>query len=73
MKGKTAFVIAHRRSTLANADHNVVIDIGQIVELRTCESLLQITGECAKSPAMQFGLHNARLKPIEVVNQSCGL
>ncbi len=40
LTGRTAFVIAHRLSTVANADRILVIEDGQIVEQGTHESLL---------------------------------
>jgi len=40
LRGRTAFVIAHRLSTVVSADHIVVIHLGQIVEQGTHEELL---------------------------------
>src|SRR5207245_2279621 len=42
VKGRTTFAIAHRLSTLRNADRLVVLDKGRIVELGTHEHLLSI-------------------------------
>ena len=40
MKGRTSLVIAHRLSTVLDADHIIVMDAGQIVATGTHESLL---------------------------------
>lgn len=47
MKGRTSFVIAHRLSTVRNADSIVVIDNGTIAEQGTHEELLNRDGEYA--------------------------
>ncbi|MCA5005843.1 ABC transporter ATP-binding protein [Sphingobacterium bovistauri] len=45
MKDKTSIFIAHRISTIKNADHIIVLDNGQIVEDGTHETLLARNGE----------------------------
>jgi ABC-type multidrug transport system fused ATPase/permease subunit len=45
LKGRTAFVIAHRLSTVVNSDRIVVIQDGQIVEQGTHNELLALGGE----------------------------
>jgi len=45
LKGRTAFVIAHRLSTVVNSDRIVVIQDGQIVEQGTHNELLALEGE----------------------------
>ena len=42
LKGRTSFVIAHRLSTVVNADLILVMDQGEIVERGNHESLMQI-------------------------------
>ena len=48
MKNRTSFVIAHRLSTVRNADRIVVIEDGSIEEIGTHESLLEAGGEYAR-------------------------
>ncbi|MEQ1651894.1 MAG: glucan ABC transporter ATP-binding protein/ permease [Hyphomicrobium sp.] len=47
-EGRTTFVIAHRLSTVANADEILVLDHGRIVERGTFQSLAQGTGLFAR-------------------------
>ncbi len=49
MQDKTVFVIAHRLSTVQNADKIVVINQGEIAESGTHEELLQIEGGAYKT------------------------
>ena len=44
MQGRTTFVIAHRLSTVQNADHIIVLDKGRIVEQGTHYGLYQANG-----------------------------
>jgi subfamily B ATP-binding cassette protein MsbA len=59
MKDKTVFVIAHRLSTVKNANKIVVINEGELVEEGTHEDLLQITnGHYRHLYEMQFKKSN---------------
>ena len=55
MKGRTVFVIAHRLSTVQNADKIVVINQGQVVEIGNHEELMKIeNGQYKSLYEMQF-------------------
>jgi len=54
MKGRTTLVIAHRLSTVRNADRIVVLVKGEIVEEGTHETLLAKRGEYYRLYNMQF-------------------
>ncbi len=55
LAGRTALVIAHRLSTVRDADRIVVIDEGRIVEDGSYEELLAVGGRFAALHASQFG------------------
>ncbi|MNJ41957.1 Heterocyst differentiation ATP-binding protein HepA [compost metagenome] len=48
MKGRTTFIVAHRLSTVKNADRIVVMKKGTIVESGTYDELLSMKGEFYK-------------------------
>jgi len=53
IKGRTTFAIAHRLSTLRNADRLVVLKEGAVVEMGTHEELLEKKGEFFRLVEMQ--------------------
>jgi len=54
MRGRTTLVIAHRLSTVANADQIAVVIQGRVTERGTHEALLARNGDYAKLFKMQF-------------------
>lgn len=58
MIGRTAFIIAHRLTTIQDVDHILVIDRGRIVESGTHQSLLALHG-------MYYNLYTLRLQGDE--------
>jgi len=56
MEGRTVFVIAHRLSTVQNADRIVTLDAGEVVEVGDHESLLARNGAYARMYEAQFRL-----------------
>jgi ATP-binding cassette, subfamily B, bacterial MsbA len=56
MKGRTSVVIAHRLSTVQNADKIIVLEKGNIIERGTHSELLELRGLYHKLYNMQFKL-----------------
>ncbi|NLO58030.1 MAG: ATP-binding cassette domain-containing protein, partial [Synergistaceae bacterium] len=54
MKGRTSFIIAHRLSTVRNADRIIVLDQGRIAEEGTHEQLIAAGGIYCRLHALQF-------------------
>jgi subfamily B ATP-binding cassette protein MsbA len=61
MQNRTTLVIAHRLSTVRNADRIVVIDAGSIVEVGTHAQLVEKDGAYAR--LYKMGLHAPALPP----------
>jgi len=54
LKGRTSFIIAHRLSTVHDADLVLVVDKGQILERGTHDQLLELGGRYAELYQRQF-------------------
>ncbi len=68
MKDRTVFVIAHRLSTVRNADKIVVVNEGEIVETGTHDELMAIESGVYRAlynTQFQKGLHTLKTEPIE--------
>ena len=57
MKGRTSFIVAHRLSTIQNADVILVMENGHILEQGTHEELLEKNGAYAR-------LYNSQFAPV---------
>jgi ATP-binding cassette subfamily B protein len=58
-KGRTTLVVAHRLSTIKNADEIAVVANGQIVEQGNHDELIALDGEYAKLYKLQFRANSA--------------
>ena len=65
LQGRTSIVIAHRLSTVRNADKIVVIDQGRVVETGQHHELLSNNGVYARLYAVNYGLAHAGLAAPE--------
>ena len=58
-KNRTVFIIAHRLSTVRNADEIVVLEQGKIAERGSHEDLIRANGAYARLWAVQTGVDAA--------------
>jgi subfamily B ATP-binding cassette protein HlyB/CyaB len=58
--GRTVFIIAHRLSTVRQADRIITIERGRIVEDGTHDALIRSNGRYAKLHYLQAGIHGTR-------------
>jgi len=54
MKGRTSFVVAHRLSTIRNADQIIVMNAGRIIEQGNHDTLMAQNGFYSKLYNSQF-------------------
>ncbi|MFC0242597.1 type I secretion system permease/ATPase [Rhodopseudomonas telluris] len=59
-EGRTVFVVAHRLSTVRNADRIITIERGRIVEDGAHDELIRSNGRYANLHYLQAGLHDVR-------------
>ena len=72
-RGKTSFVIAHRLSTVRDADLILVMDHGRIREQGTHHSLLAANSYYARLYAAQFAGHQHARDMPDAIAQAAGL
>ena len=58
MEGRTTFVVAHRLSTLRQADRIIVLDRGKIVDIGTHEELVEKEGHYRAAALIQLALND---------------
>ena len=65
LEGRTSIVIAHRLSTVRNADKIIVLSQGRLMEMGTHEELLGVGGVYERLYAVNYGLISEPLATIE--------
>ena len=70
MKGRTTFVIAHRLSTVREADQILVIEAGQIMESGTHAQLYALRGRYFELYTTQYGIESDMLLDSEAEDQN---
>ena len=68
LEGRTSIVIAHRLSTVRNADKIIVLDRGRVVEMGTHDELLALGGVYERLYAVNYGLISESMPVIEEGN-----
>jgi ABC-type multidrug transport system fused ATPase/permease subunit len=69
LSGATVILVAHRLSTVVNADQIAVVGDGQILEVGTHQSLLGVEGHYAHLVKRQLAKNNSILHADEVEGQ----
>ena len=73
MKGRTTFIIAHRISSVKDADEIIVLDKGRIVERGTHHELLALGGHYRRIYDVQFRDHVSILRSLREAARGGGL
>src|SRR5690606_21298910 len=73
MEGRTTFIIAHRISSIKDADEIVVLDKGRIVERGDHRELLELGGHYRRIYDVQFKDHVSILQSLSDAARSGGL
>jgi len=66
LKGRTSFIVAHRLSTIVNADLIVMLDMGKIIEMGNHETLLKKRGAYYELYRNQFFREKERVIELQI-------